>query len=73
MSVHTSQAFIMRACFYKQCQNYELPWGKKCSFFGKLDVFRFLETPVLRLALLPYYQCIMPIARRMCLLNIKEE
>ena len=30
--------------------------GKKCSFFGKFGVFCFLETPVLRFALLPYYQ-----------------
>ena len=29
--------------------------GKKCSFFGKFDVLSFLETPVLRFALLPYY------------------
>ena len=30
--------------------------GKKCSFFGKLDVLCFLETPVLRFYLLSYYQ-----------------
>ena len=30
--------------------------GKKCSFFGKLGALCFLETPVLRFALLPYYQ-----------------
>ena len=30
--------------------------GKKCSFFGKLGVLCFLETPILRFALLPYYQ-----------------
>ena len=30
--------------------------GKKCSFFGKFDVLCFLETPVLRFALLPYYR-----------------
>ena len=29
---------------------------KKCSFFGKFDVLFFLETPVLRLALSPYYR-----------------
>ena len=28
--------------------------GKKCSFFGKFGVLCFLETPVLRFALLPY-------------------
>ena len=28
---------------------------KKCSFFGEFDVLCFFETPVLRLALLPYY------------------
>ena len=30
--------------------------GKKCSFFGKFGVLCFLVTPVLRFALLPYYQ-----------------
>ena len=30
--------------------------GKKCSFFGKFGVLCFLETPVLRFALLPYYR-----------------
>ena len=30
--------------------------GKKCSFFGKFGVLCFLETPVLRFVLLPYYQ-----------------
>ena len=34
-------------------------WGKKCSFLGKCSVLCFLETPVLRLALLPYFQRIM--------------
>ena len=30
--------------------------SKKCSFFGKFDVICFLEKPVLRFALLPYYR-----------------
>ena len=30
--------------------------GKKYSFLGKFDVFCFLETPVLRFTLLPYYR-----------------
>ena len=30
--------------------------GKKCCFFGKFGVRCFLETPVLRFALLPYYR-----------------
>ena len=29
---------------------------KKCLFFGKFSVLCFLETPVLRFALLPYYR-----------------
>ena len=29
--------------------------GKKCLFFGNFGVLCFLETPVLRFALLPYY------------------
>ena len=38
------------------------PWyphvleGKKCSFFGKFGVLCFLETPVLRFSVLPYYR-----------------
>ena len=30
--------------------------GKKCLLFGNFDVLCFLETPVLRFALLPYYR-----------------
>ena len=30
--------------------------GKKCLFFGKFGVLCFLETPILRFALLPYYR-----------------
>ena len=30
--------------------------GKKCPFFGKFDFVCFLETPVLRFALLHYYR-----------------
>ena len=30
--------------------------GKKCLFFGNFGVLCFLETPVLRFALLPYYK-----------------
>ena len=30
--------------------------GKNCSFLGKFGVLCFLETPVLRFALLPYYR-----------------
>ena len=30
--------------------------GKKCLFFGNFGVVCFLETPVLRFALLPYYR-----------------
>ena len=33
-----------------------LSGGKKYSFFGRFDVFCFLETTVLRFALLPYYR-----------------
>ena len=29
---------------------------KKCSFFGKFGVLCFLETPILRFVLLPYYR-----------------
>ena len=30
--------------------------GKKCLFYGNFGVLCFLETPVLRFALLPYYR-----------------
>ena len=30
--------------------------GKKCSFFRKFGVLCFLETPILRFTLLPYYR-----------------
>ena len=30
--------------------------GKKCSFFGKFGMLCFLETPILKFALLPYYR-----------------
>ena len=30
--------------------------GKKCLFFGNFGTLCFLETPVLRFALLPYYR-----------------
>ena len=38
--------------------------GKKCSFFGKFDVLCFLETTVVRFALLPYYRRIMQVTMR---------
>ena len=44
-----------QVCFNKT--NYVcLSGGKKCSFLGKFDVFCFLETPVLRFTLVPYYR-----------------
>ena len=36
--------------------------GKKYSFFGKFGVLCFLETPVLRFDLLPYYRKVLCIA-----------
>ena len=40
-----------------QKRTFLTPWSgcKKCTFFEKFDVLCFLETPVLRFALLPYY------------------
>ena len=32
---------------------------EKCLFFGNFDILCFLETPVLRFALFPYYRQIM--------------
>ena len=45
-----------RQIFRKKNMSLCLSGGKKYSFFGKFGVFSFLETPVLRFALLPYYQ-----------------
>ena len=50
---------------HAKCENYffrKTPFsacvsgGKKCSLFGKFGVLFFLETPVLRFAILPYYR-----------------
>ena len=47
------------AKFSEKC-TFLTPWclsgGKKCAYFGKFGVLFFLETPVLRFALLPYYR-----------------
>ena len=44
-------------CFKKtMLVKFSISVGKKCSFFGKFDVLCFLETPLLRFALLPYYR-----------------
>ena len=45
-----------RQIFRKKNMCFCLSGGKKYSFFGRFGVFSFLETPVLRFALLPYYQ-----------------
>ena len=42
----TTSDFLMCVC---------ISGGKKGSFFGKLNALCFLETPVFRFALLPYY------------------
>ena len=43
-------------CFKKtMLVKFSVSEGKKCSFFGKFDVLCFLETPLLRFALLPCY------------------
>ena len=43
--------------------------GKKCSFFEKFGVLCFLETPLLRLALLPYYRRIILFALQLMIPN----
>ena len=44
---------------------------KKCSFFRKFDVLCFLEKPILRFALLPYYrQNVMVIEKSVDLANM---
>ena len=42
----------------KKCLHVCVSGGKKCSFFGNFGVLCFLEAPVLRITLLPYYQWI---------------
>ena len=45
---------------------------KNCSFFGKFGVFCFLETPVLRFALLPYYrQYFMRLSTKFSVISMK--
>ena len=44
--------FCLRYCYTCVC----VSEGKKCLFFVKFGVLCFLETPVLRFALLPYYR-----------------
>ena len=46
--------------------------GKKCSFFGKFDVLCFLETPVLRSALLTYYRRIEDVCNFILLRNVER-
>ena len=47
--IHKYGSFVTtRTCAYQGV--------KKCSFFGKFGVLCFLETPVLRFVLLPYYR-----------------
>ena len=47
---------ISKRVFQKKQRTPNFPKNeKKCSFFGKFGVLCFLETPVLRFALLPYY------------------
>ena len=40
--------------------------GKKCLFFGNFGMLCFLQTPVLRFALLPYYRRFL----FLCVINI---
>ena len=40
----------------KFSEKFSVSGGKKCSFFEKIGVICFLETRLLRFALLPYYQ-----------------
>ena len=52
-----SQIFRKTNISYPDTKTYVcVSGGNKCSFFDKFDVLCFLGTPVLRLALLPYYQ-----------------
>ena len=49
---HTYEHFLLRDTRTYVC----VSGGKKRSFFGKFGVLCFLETPVLRFALFPYYR-----------------
>ena len=59
--VNNRWAFLLplqqRKCLIKSPPNGHVHIrGKKCSFFGKFGVLCFLETLILRFALLPYYR-----------------
>ena len=51
-----NQFCIVILCIYVNNTYVCLLGGKKCSFFGKFGVLCFLQTPVLRCTLLPYYR-----------------
>ena len=50
------QIFRKTNIFYPPDTHTYVSGGKKCSFFGKFAVLCFLETPILRFAVLPYYR-----------------
>ena len=58
MSVHlfTFQALALVNIFLGFIFCVCVSGGKKCLFFGNFGVLCFLETPVWRFALLPYYR-----------------
>ena len=50
------QIFRKTNIYYPLIRYVCVSWDKKCSFFAKFGVLCFLETPVLRFTLSPYYQ-----------------
>ena len=55
-SKQSTPSFPINEHFLSPDTHTYVSWGKTCSFFGKFGGLCFLETPVLRFAILPYYR-----------------
>ena len=63
------KSFVAEAAF-KEIQYVCVSGGKKCSFSGKFGVLCFLEIPLLKFALLPYYRQIKLTQRLRCFIHL---
>ena len=55
-SVIRQKGEFQNGCFRKTKHHQIFRKINICSFYGKFGVLRFLETPALRFAILPYYR-----------------
>ena len=54
--ISEKQTFLTPWYAQKKSKRNSVSGGKKCLFFGNFGMLCFLETPVLKFALLPYYR-----------------